>query len=576
MHLSLMESYSSDETEGTLVYACPDGLNIGRKCGGISDRIKGIITAFNMAVLVNQRFLIDPMWLDQGQGLFGGMLEPNYVDWSASREIVDDLCNYGGANRRVVVISPSSEEEYNHMVRHPHLFHETMIRLDSDNCLSINALLDPRQYLVESNAVREMARARFDGMSVYDALSSARDSSDFEIIADVIYGTFHHLFRQSSLLKALVASSAERLGFCDFDVVVAVHLRSWRDLQDDPGVGYNMQPGFAGLAIGCAQRIEQEYGLAGSKVGWYIASDRPIKFSEEYEDVHGDKLMVQHRVGAAGSRDAEDEEIVGHVDKVGDDVVLAVTRTAMRDMFLLGHEKVAAVGWTSGGFGRLSAAIAGKPVFHCGMPSRASGPLEDQGNVAAGEEEGDLGSSTEDDDMNSRTAVCVTGQKRSLGLLYPDDIGENAMCGHFRNKSKSNVIMCRDVINTGAVGYINVTMGNTASSIHNHVYPTLAKTGFDVFVYTHSDDGETLDPEWEFLRPAGSSAHTGGRRNSMFYKVDEPEVMLDYNTETMAKYVFGHDLRGIQGLLWQVNTQKAEGQGSSVFLWQVNMQMAEG
>jgi hypothetical protein len=154
---------------------------------------------------------------------------------------------------------------------------------------------------------------------------------------------------------------------------------------------------------------------------------------------------------------------------------------------------------------------------------------------------------------DARTAVCITGEKRTLGLLYPYEIREDATCGNFRNKSRSDLIMCRDVIDTGEVGYINTTMGDTASSIHNHVYPTLAKTGFDVFLYTHSDDGETLDPAWEFLRPAGSSEHTGARRNAMFHQVDEPEYMLDYNTETMGKFFYRHTPRRIQELLWQVN-----------------------
>lgn len=141
--------------------------------------------------------------------------------------------------------------------------------------------------------------------------------------------------------------------------------------------------------------------------------------------------------------------------------------------------------------------------------------------------------------------------------MYPNDFSRADNCGNrIGEDGEMSDIQCSDVMIEELVGPINETMGHVASSIHNHLYSTLADSGFDVFLYTHSQDGETLEAAWEFLRPHGqTSLSTDGLSNGFYYEVDDPETSLSYmhTKERMSNYVFGHAHRGIQYLLWQVD-----------------------
>lgn len=368
-HLKSLERYSVDETAGTVIFFC-----CLTKCGGIADVIKGITTSFNLAVMLNQRFFIEPTRVDRDYGgLLGGMLEPNRVDWQVSKEMVDRVC----VEENVHVVSPTSELVYMGMIRQRRSMLNARVGQGSVNCLTINVLMDPRTMVRDASLAAEEydeeIGLRVERMSVFDAMLDMQDSSDFGVIPNIIFQTFHHLFRPSAALLSLVASAKERLGFQNFEGIVAIHLRSSRDLADDASGRNVMSEGFSDLAIDCAMRIERHNQRSGQTIGWLVISDRPIEFSAGQLARHGDKLMVQYLV-SPGRSARQPEEVPGHSEKSINRDLVEVNHLAVRDLFLLGDEKVFAVGWTSGGYGRLAAAIAAKPIFSCGTPDAAGRP----------------------------------------------------------------------------------------------------------------------------------------------------------------------------------------------------------
>ena len=181
-----------------------------------------------------------------------------------------------------------------------------------------------------------------------------------------------------------------------------------------------------------------------------------------------------------------------------------------------------------------------------------------------------------ENDKIGRTAICVTGQARVLGLNYPHGFDRSDICGH--TQDDGTLIKCSKYLSTDTyIGNINHDMGETASSIQNHLYTPLARSGgFDVFVYVHAQgnhseqpqtmpfdmnkfhaegpDKDTCEDRHEFmhcgqsdidqavlsqqinpaymhLRPAGEAQYTRGIKNKFFLSVGEPECSIFFSEQ---------------------------------------------
>lgn len=84
----LRASAARGEQVGLLVYSC----DRGRLCGGLGDRLKGIVSALYMAILTNRLLLVH--W-DDGSTRIGDFLWPQALDWTPSAELLGPSCAKG-------------------------------------------------------------------------------------------------------------------------------------------------------------------------------------------------------------------------------------------------------------------------------------------------------------------------------------------------------------------------------------------------------------------------------------------------------------------------------------------------
>jgi len=87
---SYSKRHARGETRGTVVWVCPLMWKPGSLCGGLNDRLRGVVHVFNMAVFSNMRFVMTPM-----TGNFFSLFKDNALDWRVSQQEVDRLCQRG-------------------------------------------------------------------------------------------------------------------------------------------------------------------------------------------------------------------------------------------------------------------------------------------------------------------------------------------------------------------------------------------------------------------------------------------------------------------------------------------------
>lgn len=80
-----------------LIYGCPSAR---KQCGGLGDRMRGIVSSFVLAILSGRRFVVHFTSTFSGEEDFGDYLWPQAVDWRADAQVLKLVCGAGGSHVR--------------------------------------------------------------------------------------------------------------------------------------------------------------------------------------------------------------------------------------------------------------------------------------------------------------------------------------------------------------------------------------------------------------------------------------------------------------------------------------------
>eukprot|EP00927_Polykrikos_kofoidii_P017048 TRINITY_DN17741_c0_g1_i1.p1 TRINITY_DN17741_c0_g1~~TRINITY_DN17741_c0_g1_i1.p1 ORF type:complete len:1000 (-),score=145.27 TRINITY_DN17741_c0_g1_i1:183-3182(-) len=215
---ALKVAHSGGETSrpSVLVYSC----QAHRECGGLGDRINGIVTAFLLAVLSKRIFLIDseqPVRLQM-------LLEPHAIDWRV-RGFIGALAG----------------------LRH-HIYHDKRVQFEAD----VDRLAAyPDEILVVSTNYR-MLRTLFESSEL--APLAANLGLPLHAPSFLFAELFEFLFRPSAHLLAQLGLLRASLGGVEDRRFIAIHLRTG-DISFDP-----MRHGKEELQafLACAKQAEDD------------------------------------------------------------------------------------------------------------------------------------------------------------------------------------------------------------------------------------------------------------------------------------------------------------------------------
>mmetsp|Transcript_32811 Transcript_32811/g.82749 ORF Transcript_32811/g.82749 Transcript_32811/m.82749 type:complete len:469 (+) Transcript_32811:108-1514(+) len=337
---SYSKRHARGETRGTVVWVCPLMWKPGSLCGGLNDRLRGVVHVFNMAVFSNMRFVMTPM-----TGNFFSLFKDNALDWRVSQQEVDRLCQRG----KTVL------EWMNPAVIRQGL--PDNITADTVLCIMSNQKFDPRV----------AKRAADPGMWVEPGpnLDLKWDEKPHQhqwgnngtTLKDVTQETFNFLFKKTVALTDLVTETKERLQWSRWKNIIGIHLRDQRREYGSNKHNYltiNMADSYVQRGLDCALEIEKKYGLDSSSTGWFIASDKTVAFSQKDIGRHGEKLMAQYDSRHNNAKP-------GHYEKSPN--TTQSSHLAYRDFAVLMETGV--IGVTEGGYGWLASQVGAKPWFAC-------------------------------------------------------------------------------------------------------------------------------------------------------------------------------------------------------------------
>ncbi len=315
---------ASGSKNGMLIWTCHE-----KPCGGFSDRIRGIIFVFNLAVLMNMHFHVSGM-------------EDFFLMYHPGPAIAHYDKNPCLSSKVYIWMTPNSVGD--NLPVHQDVDNQSVV------CVESNQIFDPRKYA--PNAKSKQAFSQFDQLAIPQAY---KDYNNLTVISNVVGHSFHALFQATQYLESLSNIAKVRLGFSQFDQIVAVHLRH-------PSAEYNradfltmhMSYDMVELGIACAQRIEREFSMVPASTGWFIISDKRIVLTPQQASRHPKKLMVMYDSSSA---------VPGHFEKSQN--TTEATMNVARDFHILMDSRIRAIGRTLGGLMQLASAVSSKPIFEC-------------------------------------------------------------------------------------------------------------------------------------------------------------------------------------------------------------------
>ena len=251
-------NYIENRTSGTLVVGCWKSIGL---CGGLADRLKGIITVFNIAVYLNMKLLLAPI-----RGNFFHYFSHNHIDWTMLQNESDAVCKD---------VLNWIDRPYDLGKGFPSNFSR-----DSVICIATNRENFPK---VAAMLRRISSRSNIVDPLLLDMVEVPQLRQKLTVkTSEVYYGAradgFGFLFNRSPVLNEMVQDAKRVMGWQRFQNILALHLR---DTGAESGQAINNDT-FALEAINCALTMEKRFGMNSSATGWYVPSSRQLSFTDEH------------------------------------------------------------------------------------------------------------------------------------------------------------------------------------------------------------------------------------------------------------------------------------------------------
>eukprot|EP00927_Polykrikos_kofoidii_P017049 TRINITY_DN17741_c0_g2_i1.p1 TRINITY_DN17741_c0_g2~~TRINITY_DN17741_c0_g2_i1.p1 ORF type:complete len:1000 (-),score=137.92 TRINITY_DN17741_c0_g2_i1:120-3119(-) len=263
--LKVAHSGGKRSKQSVLVYSCESF----RQCGGLGDRINGMVTAFLLAVLSKRLFLIDsenPLPLQM-------LLEPNAIDW----RVRGSLGALAG-------------------LRH-HSYHDKRVQFEADVDRLVNY---PDEVLVVSTNYR-MLRTLFESAEL--APLAAELGLPLHAPSFLVADLFEYLFRPSAPLLAELGLLRASLGGVEDRRFIAIHFRTG-DISWDP-----MRHGKEELQafLACAKQAEDDlrFRLLSPKVAADVVVVNASNASSHEVDHKFDLIGLGRCPGGSGVKEGK-------------------------------------------------------------------------------------------------------------------------------------------------------------------------------------------------------------------------------------------------------------------------------
>jgi hypothetical protein len=327
---------------GIVAFYCPFHRNLS--CGGLADEFRGIIPIFNLAVVLNMKFCIQPThgFVSGGNGFV-----PNLVDWTCSMEEINQHCPVSLGIRAITEFTLSNA---------------TYGTRGHSLCIYSNSIFNPSKValpkyfqdspaLSPSEQIQRANRAR----AIHPFFHNVKRSNMylFEHFPDAFFHSFHHLFKPHPDILKSVEESKIKMGFDRFKHIIALHFRERRN-ELDKRRKYTSDHILQRM-VNCALDIEKEKKWETNTTGWYISSDRPFSSKQKFLHPFRSKLLSMYDASQNSSH-------AGHIAKSDNPNAGFYT---IRDMYLFADKQIQVIVFLDGHFSAMAAVISKKDYKYC-------------------------------------------------------------------------------------------------------------------------------------------------------------------------------------------------------------------